>query len=380
MFKLPAVFHEDVQKIIRDTISQYERDAGKTLQPAHIERLLINTYAYRESLMRQQANHAYRQGFPQFASGAALDCHGEQVGAKRLSAKPALTTIEFSIDRTKYQGEVIIEWGAVVSAGEVLFKTLKRATIAATAESANVNAECLVDGVVGNGLTVGTVNVIETASITPASLSASDIKVKNTTITNSGTDVESDEDYLVRILAAPEAFTTGTKGAYAYHARSVSPLIIDVNVDNPIGDDGMRIGGKVDITILTKNGMPTEDLIAKAQSYCSNEKRRDLCDTVTVKAPVLQPFSVVAELVLLNKANQAEVLATANAVLNDELTKNSQKLGRDIVPLDIAKTLKVDGVYDVRLVQPASIIVVAENSWAQCSSVSITVATETMVG
>ena len=43
------VVDDDLQTILADTIARYERDSGKTLQPAHIERLLINVYAYREA-------------------------------------------------------------------------------------------------------------------------------------------------------------------------------------------------------------------------------------------------------------------------------------------------------------------------------------------
>ena len=58
------------------TIADYEQRAGKVLQPAHIERLLINTFAYREHLLRQQVNEAYRQQHPRFATGLMLDLRG----------------------------------------------------------------------------------------------------------------------------------------------------------------------------------------------------------------------------------------------------------------------------------------------------------------
>ena len=49
------------ETVLAATIADYEARTGKKLQPAHIERLLINTYAYRETLLRQQINEAYRQ-------------------------------------------------------------------------------------------------------------------------------------------------------------------------------------------------------------------------------------------------------------------------------------------------------------------------------
>ena len=70
------VVDDNVESILRDAIAQYEKRTGKILQPAHIERLLINVYALRESLARQGINEAFRQTFPQYAMGLALDLCG----------------------------------------------------------------------------------------------------------------------------------------------------------------------------------------------------------------------------------------------------------------------------------------------------------------
>ena len=60
--------------VLAEMIADYEQRTGKTLQPAHIERLLINTFAYRETLLRAQINESYRQQHPRFATGLMLDC------------------------------------------------------------------------------------------------------------------------------------------------------------------------------------------------------------------------------------------------------------------------------------------------------------------
>ena len=67
---------DDLAEILAQTITDYESRSGKTLQPAHIERLLINTYAYRETLVRKAVNEAYRQQHPRFATGLMLDLCG----------------------------------------------------------------------------------------------------------------------------------------------------------------------------------------------------------------------------------------------------------------------------------------------------------------
>lgn len=57
--KIKAV-DDNVDRILREAIADYERRTGKVLQPAHIERLLIHVYAFRESLARQGINEAFR--------------------------------------------------------------------------------------------------------------------------------------------------------------------------------------------------------------------------------------------------------------------------------------------------------------------------------
>ena len=89
------VVSDDLSEILAQTIADYEARSGKTLQPAHIERLLINTYAYRETLARKAVNEAYRQQHPRFATGLMLDLCGDDVNTPRLSATAARCTIRF---------------------------------------------------------------------------------------------------------------------------------------------------------------------------------------------------------------------------------------------------------------------------------------------
>ena len=44
--------------ILADMVAAFQAAAGRTLQPAQVERLLINLYAYRESLVRNAIQYA----------------------------------------------------------------------------------------------------------------------------------------------------------------------------------------------------------------------------------------------------------------------------------------------------------------------------------
>ena len=53
--------------ILSDMIAAFQSAAGRTLQPAQVERLLINLYAYRESLVRNAIQYAGQQNLLAFA-------------------------------------------------------------------------------------------------------------------------------------------------------------------------------------------------------------------------------------------------------------------------------------------------------------------------
>ena len=86
-----------------------------------------------------------------------------------------------------------------------------------------------------------------------------------------------------------------------------------------------------------------------------------------------------AELVLYTGVNIAEVLAAAKRAWADYEAARREKLGLDIVPLDIQTALKVSGVYNVVLKKP-TLIVVKPDQWARCTSVNIRASSETAEG
>ena len=98
----PPVFVNDADGldpnlILSDMIAEFEAAAGRTLQPAQVERLLINLYAYRESLVRNAIQYAGQQNLLAFASFPMIDFLGQLLGVTRLPSQPALTTIQFTL-------------------------------------------------------------------------------------------------------------------------------------------------------------------------------------------------------------------------------------------------------------------------------------------
>ena len=149
------IVDDDLSVILADTIADYESRTGKVLQPAHVERLLINTFAYREALAKQQLNEAYRQQHPRFATGLMLDICGDDVNTPRLEAQPALTTIRFSAPTISGQIQIPVPVGTRVAVGELIFVTNESGILSINRPQVDVIATCATDGVSGNGWSIG---------------------------------------------------------------------------------------------------------------------------------------------------------------------------------------------------------------------------------
>ena len=368
------IVDDDLAQTLAATIADYEQRAGKVLQPAHIERLLINTFAYREHLLRQQVNEAYRQQHPRFATGLMLDLCGDDVSTPRLQAQPALTTLRFSAVLSGLE-QIAVPKGTRVNAGQTSFVTTEAALLTAAQSSAEVAAECTESGSVGNGWSVGQIN-----SLAERLHPTIDVAVSNTTVSAGGVEIEGDEAYRERVLLAPESFSVaGPVGAYQYWARQASPAVVDVHVANDTDGGGQPIGGRVAVTVLAKDGLPNAELIGKIQAALSAEKRRPLCDTVVVKAPTAVDYTLDAELTLFTGTDARTAKAAAEQAWVAYEAARRSRLGLDIVPLDIQTALKVAGVYNVVL-HNLPLTVVKPDQWARCTSTTIRIAAQTAEG
>lgn len=357
------IVSEDIKNILSETIADYEKRTGKILQPAHVERSIIQSYAYRELLVRKGINEAFLNTFPQFATGLALDLCGEPMGCYRLQDKPARCILRFTINQP--HSSVLIPKGTRVAIDDSLeFVTLTDDVITSLISYVEIEAQANLTGTIGNGWEVGRVNNLKSKLNTEL-----EVEVTNIDISSGGLVQEADDDYRKRILAAPEAFSTcGSIAAYDYHVRSVSQAIADVNVATPKG-------GLVRITVLTKEGIPDARLLNDVKQYVSGEKLRPLCDTVEVLAPTQRDYQITATLQLLEGFREDIVKTKARDALQNYLSDKTKKLGLDVVPSALISALRVDGVYDVTLNSPQKMIV-AENEWANCTAISVEVNTE----
>ncbi len=202
----PPVFVNDADGldpnlILADMIAEFEAASGRTLQPAQVERLLINLYAYRESLVRNAIQYAAEQNLLAFASFPMLDYLGQLLSVNRLASQPALTTLQFTLTGA-LTVPFTIAAGTLIgtSDGQFAFATTATISIAAGATTGSVAAAATAPGAAANGYLTGQVNV----QLKPNALIAS---VTNTNTTTGGSAPETDDHLRTRIQAAPNQFS-----------------------------------------------------------------------------------------------------------------------------------------------------------------------------
>ncbi len=357
----PNFIDRDADTITREWIDLYEQKTGKTLQPAQIERLLIDVGVYRENLLRIKMQETAKQNLVNYASYPVLDYLGELVGVTRLPAVKAKTVLRFSLSEP-LSVEVGISKGAQVETkdGKIIFDTDEDAVIEVGEMFAEIAASANIEGSTGNGYLTGEVNNL----ITPVSYVN---KAENVDESSGGADEETDEQLRERIKEAPEQYSNaGSKGAYRFHTKSAHPSIIDVSVIT-------KQAGVVEIFPLTKEGSPSPEVIGVIQDYLSDERVRPLTDQVLVSSPERVDFQITANLILYTYADAASVQTQVNEKLDAYKAELKTKLGRDIVPTQIIALLNsIYGVYRVELTTPFY-QELDTSQWANCTGFTVTI-------
>lgn len=356
----PEFISRDPEQITQEMIAQYEAATGRTLQPAQVDRLLIDLVAYREALIRMAIQEAAVQNLVAFARYPMLDFLGEIVGTTRISATPASVLIRFTLVGAQGQA-VVVPAGTRVRTtdGRVIFATDAALEIPAGSLSGDVRATAAETGAVGNGYIGGTVSDL----LDPVAFVQS---ASNLDMTMGGADVEDDDRYRERIREAPNQFSVaGSAAAYRYHAMSVSTTIVDVSVTSPLP-------GTVRLHVLTDVGLPSAQLLQDVADAVSADEVRPLTDTVEVVAPTEAQYQIGATVRFLTGVDVAATLAAVEAAAEDYAAQKRAGLGRDIVPSQIVAALgAVSGVYEVTLAAPLYREVLP-SEWANCTLITIT--------
>jgi phage-related baseplate assembly protein len=359
----PNFIARDPQAITADIVAQYEQLSGKTLYPAHVERLMIDVIAYRETVVRIGIQEAAKQNLVRYAHAPMLDYLGELVGVTRLPAQPAKTTLRFTFG-SALAYDLLIPAGTRVEVGDgaATFATDTALTLTAGQVSIDAAATCEDAGVGGNAWQPGQI-----ASLVD-DLGDVDVTATNLTVTSGGVEEEKDDRLRERIMLAPEAFSTcGSRLAYVFHAKGAHQSIIDVAVLSPVP-------GVVNLYPLLSDGLPDANMLSLVEATCSAERVRPLTDQVHALAPTPINYAINAQLILYKEADADSALAQAQAAAEAYRADRASALGRDIVPVKVDSILQVAGVYDVVRISPAAKIVLSQSEWAHCTGINLVIA------
>jgi phage-related baseplate assembly protein len=202
--------------ILTDLIVSFQPAGGCILQPAQMERLIINLVVYREALIRNQIQHIGQQILLTFATFPMLDYLGAVRSVTRLAAEPALTTLQFNLTNA-LTVSFDVPKGTLVgtSDGLLTFAISADLIIPAVATQGSVAAACTRAGIAGNRYLAGQIATLVNPNVLISSVS--------NTITSSGSSAQETEDhYRVRIQAAPNQFSfAGLDAAYMSDRRVV---------------------------------------------------------------------------------------------------------------------------------------------------------------
>jgi phage-related baseplate assembly protein len=361
----------DPNLILNDMVNSFQALSGRTLYPAQVERLLIDLYAYRESLVRNAIQYAATQCLVAFATFPMLDYLGQLVGVTRLSATGATVTLQFTL-ASALATPFTIPAGTLVGTqdGAFAFATQSNLTIAAGVTSGTVLATCTTPGPTANGYAVGQVSV----QLNPNTLISS---VSNTTVSAGGSATETDAHLRDRIQAAPNQFSVaGPVGAYRFWALGADPSIVDVSVVSPQP-------GTVDVYVLVgpvtqpaaspnSSGIASSGILAEVNNIVNSTSVRPLTDTVNALAVTEVDYQITGMVTIYSDADPTLTMALANAAATQLAQNLAGRIQRDIVPEEIIAAIgSVPGVYRCQLTSP-TYTQLSAGQWANCTAITLT--------
>lgn len=359
----PVNFLEtDAETTRSQIITGFEQASGDTLAAGDPRRLFLLSIADVIIQQRTAINLAAQQNLLSYAQGGYLDALGQLLAVERMAESKAVTTIEFTLSQAL--GSVYtIPAGTQVTNGVVTFETDEDLLIPIGETTGEVSASCTVAGPVGNDYLAGQISTI----VTPMTFVSG---AQNTTITTGGADAESDPDFADRIRLAPNSFSVaGPEKAYVYHAKSVSPAIINVKVNSPTP-------GEVDVYVLLTDGtLPTEDTLEQIEEHLSDENIRPLTDHVVVKAPTSSNYEIELHYWISQEdsSKAAQIQADVEAAVEQYRLWQQTKIGRDITPGKLLQLVFAAGAsrVDDSKLKPATWKKLEAMQVAQCTKVSV---------
>ena len=336
----------DPEDIVTELTALYEAIFNTTVQPASPERLYIQYVAAAIIHERVLSNYAGNQNIPSRAEGKNLDALAELTYSKeRPEAKAATCTMRFSISEAQKSAVLIPAGTRITDTNKILvWVTLEDNYIPIGETYIDVeNVTCQTAGTAGNGYTPGQINKLVDVFDYYTSC-------QNVTTSGGGSDAPDDDEYYELMRSSMDAYSTaGARGGYVYWAKQESTEIADVIATSPTP-------GVVKLYVLMKDGdIAGEGIKAKVLAACSADERRPLTDYVSVEDPETVDYRIrFTYYIQEGGVVSAEALeAAVREKVDQYVTWQCAKLGRDINPSRLISMLMETGIKRVDLIEPA---------------------------
>ena len=340
----------DTETLTNSLIKGYELITARRLFPADPARLFILWIADIIVQERVIIDESAKQNVPRYAEGEFLDSLAEIFkDTERLQPQPARTTFRFFLSAPRPSAQTITRGTRTTVDGVITFETTEALTIPPGALCGDATAVCLLAGTIGNGFTPGQITQI-------IDLYPFYERVENTTTSDGGADVETDEAFYERLRESMETFSTaGPLGSYIYWTKTASARIADVKPTSPEP-------GHADIRVLLENGeFPDGEMTQKIYETLTggNDGVRPFTDYVTVSAPDPKPFDIDATYYIpLPRANSASLIqAETDRKLAEYIKWQTERMGRDVNPSKLNEMLMSAGIKRVDIRSPGFVVV-----------------------
>lgn len=335
----------DTETIVSLLVSMYERFTGVTVQPASPERLFIQWVSNIIIQERVLNNYTGNQNIPSRAEGENLDALGELfLERTRPTAKAATCRMRFSISEAQ-ESAILIPSGTRITdaSATAVWETFDDVYVPIGETSVEAQVRCQKPGVDGNGYAIGQISTLVDIYDYYSGCS-------NITASEGGTDDATDDEYYELMRASMDGFScAGARGGYEYWAKQVSTEIGDVIAITPEP-------GVVSLYVLMKDGsLAGEEIKRAVLEACNDDERRPLTDLVYVKDAEIVKFDVTLTYYLQTGRTRsaADVSAAVKAAVDEYVTWQNAKLGRDINPSQLIWLLMQTGIKRVELTSPA---------------------------
>lgn len=346
--EISFIDNKTIDQVRQEMVADYESFISEatgqtvTLERSSVHRMELYAAAAQIYQAMQYIDRQGKQNILKYSYSDFLDNLAAFKGVTRNPATPATTTLRFTLSAERDTATGIPQGTRISTAGSIYFATDVYAEIPAGSTTVDVPATCTVAGTDGNGFAVGELSTI----VDPIPYVAS---VSNTTATEGGAEIESDDDLAERVFLAPGAYSTaGPEDGYLYHAKAYSAAIGDVVATSN------QAAGTVDIVFIMADGStPGEEMIEGLEGYLQGKTIRPMTDLVRVAAPQEVMYTINLTY-YINRSDSAKAVTIQQSVAEavQQYTAWQRTIGRDINPSQLVRMIMDAGAKRVTVTAP----------------------------